>query len=379
MQAKQISLIAVILILLHHPVANAQTKQVNPDHNSSVVEIVQQSVDTAVDYLFSQQANIITLTELKENVVESENEDINQTKEKQETDSKETSESESQASADEQEDPEEIVDEQSTEAPPEMVEPAPAPTPADNTAKEETPDNTESTCIHTRNYSYNENGVNIEIRHVEKSHNRIWIATVKLVDPTKLRVAFAHDEYGAPRKPVSKIANSNNAILAINASGFSGNVPFSPVVREGEVYSMDINHTPMGITACGMLMDSGKRGVEQMIEDGAHQVITFRPVLVRNGQMTSTAQNNNTIHPRTAIGQKENGDLIFIVVDGRRNNWSTGINLGDLAQIFIDEGAAWAYNLDGGGSTTLYFNGKVLNKPSDGRERPVPDIIYIAK
>ena len=79
--------------------------------------------------------------------------------------------------------------------------------------------------------------------------------------------------------------------------------------------------------------------------------------------------------PRTAIGQIGPLHYIVIVVDGRREGYSTGASIPQLQQLFLDEGAEFAFNLDGGGSTTLYFRGEVINMPSGGKERSVSDII----
>ncbi len=66
---------------------------------------------------------------------------------------------------------------------------------------------------------------------------------------------------------------------------------------------------------------------------------------------------------------------MIIVVDGRRDGYSTGASIPQVQQLFIDEGVDFAFNLDGGGSTTLYFLGEVINMPSGGKERSVSDVI----
>jgi len=77
-------------------------------------------------------------------------------------------------------------------------------------------------------------------------------------------------------------------------------------------------------------------------------------------------------HPRTALGMRPDGTLVLVVVDGRQPCWSIGLSLPDLARLMRDElGCTDAVNLDGGGSTTFYLDGKVVNQPSDGHLRPV--------
>ncbi len=69
---------------------------------------------------------------------------------------------------------------------------------------------------------------------------------------------------------------------------------------------------------------------------------------------------------------------MFVVVDGRQSGYSEGVTLTELADIMVDLGATTAYNLDGGGSSTMYFDGEVINSPSNGGERATSDILYIA-
>lgn len=116
---------------------------------------------------------------------------------------------------------------------------------------------------------------------------------------------------------------------------------------------------------------------------GAWQIFTFGPALVEDSQVPenvrSTAAQTLPVNPRAAIGQVAPLHYVFIVSDGRSRS-STGLSLLQLGQIFIDRQCTVAYNLDGGGSATLWFHGQVINKPTDGRasgERSVSDIVYI--
>ena len=113
------------------------------------------------------------------------------------------------------------------------------------------------------------------------------------------------------------------------------------------------------------------------------QILSFGPALVENGEITvdssSEVSRSMNSNPRTAIGQVSALHYIIIVSDGRTSS-SAGLSLLELAQVFKDRGCTVAYNLDGGGSSTMYFNGKVVNNPTDGkkmREREVSDIVYI--
>ena len=78
------------------------------------------------------------------------------------------------------------------------------------------------------------------------------------------------------------------------------------------------------------------------------------------------------------MGWVETNHLKLVVVDGRSEGYSRGVTMTELAQIMADLGCACAYNIDGGGSSAMYFNGSIINQPSNGGERDTSDILYIA-
>ncbi|MDD3142168.1 MAG: phosphodiester glycosidase family protein, partial [Lachnospiraceae bacterium] len=117
-------------------------------------------------------------------------------------------------------------------------------------------------------------------------------------------------------------------------------------------------------------------------DEGSWQVLSFGPSLIEDGKITvdsnSEVSQSKSSNPRTAIGQISTLHYVIVVSDGRTSE-STGLSLLQLAQEFEDRGCTTAYNLDGGGSSTMYFNGEIVNNPTDGRtdgERKVSDIVY---
>lgn len=128
---------------------------------------------------------------------------------------------------------------------------------------------------------------------------------------------------------------------------------------------------------------TGKQGLvaNKLEQANTWQTFEFGPVLVQSGEAVTLPNSfyvnchDGYYEPRTAIGQLGPLHYIVIVVDGRREGYSTGASIPQLQQLFLDEGAEFAFNLDGGGSTTLYFRGEVINMPSGGKERSVSDII----
>jgi len=117
--------------------------------------------------------------------------------------------------------------------------------------------------------------------------------------------------------------------------------------------------------------------------------LSFGPALVEDGEIVAgiddvevdTNVGNHSIQgeqPRTAIGVVDENHLLLVVVDGRQEGYSRGATTTELAEILQDLGATTAYNIDGGGSSTLWFDGEVVNSPSQGRERGTSDVLYVA-
>ncbi|MFW5782133.1 MAG: phosphodiester glycosidase family protein, partial [Candidatus Muiribacteriaceae bacterium] len=110
------------------------------------------------------------------------------------------------------------------------------------------------------------------------------------------------------------------------------------------------------------------------------------PGLIKDGEInvTSTEENfkPNLVYqraPRTAIAIMENREVVFVTLDGRQKGYSIGMTLKELAEYLKSIGAVDAMNLDGGGSTTLVVEGKVLNRPSDKSERRINGAVIIEK
>ncbi len=123
---------------------------------------------------------------------------------------------------------------------------------------------------------------------------------------------------------------------------------------------------------------------EELVEKGVWQAFTFGPALVDGGSVTVGVNTEvgkaMASNPRTAIGLIGTNHFVFVVSDGRTAE-SKGLSLYELATFLQGLGAETAYNLDGGGSSTMYFNGAVVNHPTSGGstgERRVSDIVYIA-
>jgi exopolysaccharide biosynthesis protein len=208
-----------------------------------------------------------------------------------------------------------------------------------------------------------------------------------IYDPTRIEIGFSN-EIPLAGQTTSSIAKRNGAAAAINAGGFmdqawagTGGTPMGFIIHNGEVVynkkSEKLKQDTAAFTKDGMLI-VGKHSIEQLKEYGVKEGVSFGPPLIVNGKPTITKGDGGWgIAPRTAIAQKEDGTVLFLVVDGRRAG-SFGATLRDIQNIFMEYGAKNAVNLDGGSSTTMYFNGKIINKPSDALgERAVPTVFMV--
>lgn len=236
--------------------------------------------------------------------------------------------------------------------------------------------------------SYLDNDIEITITKYYEYNTNIFVADIKLSSINYLKTALAADKYGKNIcQKVSKIARLHNAILAINGD-FYGFRNTGYVARNGTLYRGDkrSNKTEDLVIYNDGSFDiivEGEISAEEVFNRGVLQILSFGPSMVKNGELTieeSTARNLNTINnPRTGIGIIEPLHYVFVTTDGRVNN-NKGLSVYQLGVFMQSLGVTTAYNLDGGGSSTMYFNGNLVNIPSDGSyigERNVSDIVYI--
>lgn len=218
-----------------------------------------------------------------------------------------------------------------------------------------------------------------------------YVADVVLSDATRLRSAFAKDQFGENiTETTSAMAEDNGAVFAINGD-YYGFRDSGILIRNGVVYRDTPARTGLAFYADGTarVYDETETTADELLADGVWNTVSFGPALVDGGAVVDgidevevdTNVGNHSIQgeqPRTAVGVIDENHLVFVVVDGRAEGYSRGATLAELAQIMIDLGAETAYNLDGGGSSTMYFDGDVVNQPSNGGERGTSDILYVA-
>lgn len=218
-----------------------------------------------------------------------------------------------------------------------------------------------------------------------------YVAEVNLGDATELRSAFANNQFGENiTATTSETAEANGAVFAINGD-YYGFRSTGIVIRNGVIYRDAPARTGLALYADGTarVYDETETSAEELLADGVWNTLSFGPALVENGEAVAgidsveidTNFGNHSIQgeqPRTAIGIVDENHLVFVVVDGRDTGYSRGATLPELAEIMLGLGAETAYNLDGGGSSTMFFDGAVVNQPSNGGERGTSDILYVA-
>lgn len=241
----------------------------------------------------------------------------------------------------------------------------------------------------TPTYEYtNDAGVRIEItRHAQEK--LVYFATeIWLTDITQLRSAFSSDKFNSATEPVQDIAVRNNALLAFNGDFATFN-DGGIIIRNGDVYRTNRSTRQMlVIDRNGDFIpyvdppENAEEAAAEFHDQNVWHTLIFGPVLVENGQPVELPKSffintKGAKEPRTAIAQLGPLHYLLLVVDGRQDDYSRGVSLPELQEMFLEYGVETAFNLDGGGSTTLVFHGNVLNEPANGGQRHVPDILYI--
>ena len=217
----------------------------------------------------------------------------------------------------------------------------------------------------------------IKVYSLKEAGYRGYMAKVKLHDPKAIKLVLAHDDVGVKGEVTGKAAERTGAKLAINAGGFATQdgklYPIGITVVDGEIKSFNrVDLSFIGFDKNGKLVGGNLTTREEVEALNVMQGATFVPTLLEKGKKLKIPANwANKREPRTLIGNFSNGDLLFIVIDGRQKGYSNGVTLEEAQDKLLAFKVRDAYNLDGGGSSTFYYNGKVLNSPSDGRQRAV--------
>jgi hypothetical protein len=234
---------------------------------------------------------------------------------------------------------------------------------------------------------YLDSKTSITLKQYREYDSNIYVADVTVSDASDLKTALANNTYGRNiTDTTSDMAENNNAVLAINGD-YYGARQSGYVIRNGKLYrDTSGNRDALVIQKNGefKFVSESETSASELLQDGALQAFSFGPVLLNNGEI-SVGENDEVgmamaSNPRTAIGYLGNNHYVFVVSDGRTSE-SAGLSLYELASFMKELGVKDAYNLDGGGSSTMVFKGEIINNPTtsgrSGEERAVSDIVYI--
>lgn len=235
---------------------------------------------------------------------------------------------------------------------------------------------------------YHDDQIDIVLTTMRVENTTVYVADVQIADISLLKTALAGNTYARNLTETTSVQAANaGAILAINGD-YYGAQERGYVLRNGVLYraSAQSGTDALVIGADGnfRIINESETSADTLVREGAWQVLTFGPALIKDGQVTVSSSDEvgraMTSNPRTAIGQISEGHYLLVVSDGRTKE-STGLSLRQLAELMQSLGAQIAYNLDGGGSSTMVFQGRVVNNPTTNgrsiRERSVSDIVYI--
>lgn len=214
--------------------------------------------------------------------------------------------------------------------------------------------------------------INIEVREVGDSV--AYIAEVYMKDLSHFIPVFANGRFDNGYQSTSDMAKDHDAILAINSDSATA-ADYGIIVRNGEVF----RDNPPGADHLAV-MDDGLLAVyppryinaHELMQDGAIHTFCFGPMLLNEkGEVNTYGFSVSHIkgaHPRTAFGMVEPYHYFFVVVDGRAGDYSKGMTLDEIGWLMKDLGCTVAYNLDGGGSSTMVFMGDLINRPEGERD-----------
>jgi exopolysaccharide biosynthesis protein len=223
----------------------------------------------------------------------------------------------------------------------------------------------------------------IELKNLSNGKYKAYMLIVS--NPKRIGVASS-DNLGKSGTKLSEIVKDYNAIGGINAGGFaddgghgSGGTPTGFLIEDGRVlYGNENEKLPLiGFNEDSVLV-LGNYSLKEAKEKKIRDAVNFGPFLIVNGEPSIKDGNGGGgLQPRTAIGQRKDGAVLLLVIDGRKID-SVGATLKEVQDIMLEQGAYNAANLDGGSSTTMFYGGQLINKPSTpAGERLLPSAFLI--
>jgi exopolysaccharide biosynthesis protein len=257
--------------------------------------------------------------------------------------------------------------------------------------------NSANETVTADDWNYKSSSVSISIKEYSTGSGKdslvYFVADVVLANAAQLKNAFADAQFGRNIiATTSDIAQENDAIFAINGDyyGFRSN---GIVIRNGVIYRDEPARIGLAFYRDGTMKiyDETQTSAQDLLAAGVWNTLSFGPALIENSVVADNLSSveidtnfgNHPIQgnqPRTGVGIIDANHFVFIVVDGRSRGYSAGVTLTGFAEMFKELGCSDAYNLDGGGSSTMYFMGRVVNNPlGRNKERGTSDILFLGE
>ena len=227
---------------------------------------------------------------------------------------------------------------------------------------------------------------NVEFEEISDDNYKGYVIIIH--DPSKVKLVDTRKK--GVGTILSNIAKEYDAVAAINAGGFAdpdgkgngGILADATIIDKKMLYGNEkTRYRLVGLSKDGTLI-LGTYNYKEAIEAGIDSAVEFGPFLIVNGKEQIKNKNSGGIQPRTAIGQRKDGTMILVCIDGRKPGHSIGATYMDLQEIMVKYDVYNAANLDGGSSSTMFYNGKIVNKPSTPSklgERYLPNAIVVER
>jgi exopolysaccharide biosynthesis protein len=213
-------------------------------------------------------------------------------------------------------------------------------------------------------------GDRVELEDISRDGYTGYMLTITNPARVFLGTPKSLGEYGSK---ISTLTKNYNAIAGVNAGGFSdengkgrGGTPTGIIIQDGDIKYVDESISKFNIIGFNKdnILVIGQYTLSQIKKLNLRDAVNFRPFLILNGKPVKMYGNGGWgTAPRTAIGQKEDGTVLLVVIDGRQLH-SAGATMKQMQEIMVENGAVNAANLDGGSSSVMELNGKIINSPS---------------
>ena len=209
---------------------------------------------------------------------------------------------------------------------------------------------------------------------------------IVVLDPERMSFGTP-SSFGGSGLTLNQMAVQYDCVAGINGGGFydpdghgTGGIPIGMTIVDGKIsYATEGTSYPFVGFDGDYILHTGKMTPDQAREKDIRFGCSFGPVLVSNGEPASFDILSSGVNPRTAIGQRADGAVLLLVIDGRQAR-SLGATYSDLADIMLQYGAVNACNLDGGSSSGMWFNGEYINsRASLLGDRPIPTAFLVKK